>query len=108
MASVLKQTEPKSFIRNQVPDSLQDLLARLRKKVKEERIRVGEFLREFDKLRSGTITKEQLRVGLNMSKIVLSEAEFDLLVEAFACADKPNYVKVKDFVDAIDEVFTKK
>lgn len=37
-----------------------------------------------------------------MSKIVLSEAEFSLLVDAFSCPDKLNYVRVKDFVDAID------
>lgn len=43
-----------------------------------------------------------------MSKIVLSEAEFNLLVDAFSCPDKQGYVRVKDFVDAIDEVFTKK
>ena len=106
--SVLKQTEAKSYIKNEVPDNLADLLAKLRKKVKEERIRVNEFLREFDKLRSGSITKDQLRLGLNMSKILLSEAEFNLLVDAFKCEDKPNYVRVKDFCDAIDEVFTKK
>lgn len=43
-----------------------------------------------------------------MSKIVLSEAEFGLLIDAFSCPDKPGYVRVKDFVDSIDEVFTKK
>ena len=41
----------------EVPNDFQDLLARLRKKIKEERIRVKEFLRDFDKLRSGTITE---------------------------------------------------
>lgn len=43
-----------------------------------------------------------------MSKIVLSEAEFMILVDAFSCPDKLNYVRSKDFIDAIDEVFNKK
>lgn len=40
-----------------MPNDFNDLMARLRKKIKEERIRVKEFLRDFDKLRSGTITE---------------------------------------------------
>lgn len=43
-------------------------------------MRIHEFLRDFDKLRSGTITVTQLRKGLNMAKIPLSDHEFDLLL----------------------------
>lgn len=61
------------------PQDVDDILARLRTKCKQERIRIGEFLRDFDKLRSGFITFAQFRIGLNMAKITLSQAEFDLL-----------------------------
>ena len=43
-------------------------------------MRISEFLRDFDKLRSGTITEAQLRKGLNMTKIPLSDPEFKLLI----------------------------
>jgi len=49
----------------------------------EQRIRIGEFFRDFDKLRSGTITEAQFRIGLNMGKIVLSGNEFTHLAEHF-------------------------
>ena len=39
------------------PDDLDDLLARIRLQAKQQRIRIGEFLRDFDKLRSGFITQ---------------------------------------------------
>jgi Ca2+-binding EF-hand superfamily protein len=48
-------------------------------------MRISEFLKDFDKLRSGTITITQLRKGLNMAKIPLSDAEFNLLLDNFSC-----------------------
>ena len=53
--------------------------------VKEKRIRVSEFMRDFDKLRHGNITKDQMRLALNMAQLPLSEAEFNVLMEGFAC-----------------------
>jgi len=38
------------------PDDVNDTLARIRKAVVKNRIRVSEFFRDFDKLRSGHIT----------------------------------------------------
>ena len=39
------------------PEDIEDCLARIRRQCKEQRTRVGEFLRDFDKLRSGFITE---------------------------------------------------
>jgi hypothetical protein len=38
------------------PDDVNDTIARIRKSVVKQRIRVSEFFRDFDKLRSGHIT----------------------------------------------------
>lgn len=38
-----------------------------------------EFLRDFDKLRTGMISKQQFRLGLNMCQLDLSEKEFFML-----------------------------
>ena len=71
-------------------------------------MRISEFLRDFDKLRSGSITVTQLRKGLSMCKIPLSDAEFNLLLDRFSCEDKIGFVKWKEMCDTIDEVFTTK
>ncbi len=63
----------KSAIKNDVPDDFEDAMARIRKKVKEQRIRVAEFMKDFDKLRHGNITKDQFRLALGMAQIQLSE-----------------------------------
>lgn len=90
------------------PEDIEDVLARIRLICKQQRIRVGEFFRDFDKLRSGFITAAQFRIGLNMAKIVLSMQEFDELVNHFAAPKEGKHVKWRDFSDAVDEVFTKK
>jgi len=65
------------------PDDVNDTIARIRKAVVKNRIRISEFFRDFDKLRSGAITASQFRIGLNMSKIPISVPEFELLKANF-------------------------
>lgn len=90
------------------PEDIEDVLARIRTICKQSRTRVGEFFRDFDKLRSGYITAAQFRIGLNMAKIMLSLQEFDELVEYFAAPKEGKHIKWREFCDAVDEVFTKK
>lgn len=89
-------------------DDVEDVLARLRAFCKEQRTRVAEFFRDFDKLRSGFITDSQFRIGLNMAKIVLSGSEFEQLFEYFRAPKEGRHVRWRDFSDSIDEVFNKK
>lgn len=93
-------------IKRDRPNDIEDVLAKLRQFAKEQRIRVAEFFRDFDKLRTGFITKAQFRIGLNMAKIVLSGSEFELLCEHFA--GKEGSVQWRCFSDSVDEVFHKK
>ena len=69
---------------------------------------MGEFFRDFDKLRSGFITDAQFRIGLNMAKIVVSSHEFELLTENYRAPKEGKHVKWREFCDTVDEVFTKK
>jgi len=70
-------------IKSDRPDDVEDVLAKLRTICKEQRIRIGEFFRDFDKLRSGFVTQAQFRIGLNMAKIVLSGNEFKCLTDCY-------------------------
>lgn len=97
----------KKQIVNREPDDIEDVLALIRKKVKQERMRLGEFFKDFDKLRSGSITVSQFRIGLNMGKVNLSNAEFNHLCEHFA-SSIPDKILWREFVDRIEEVFTLK
>ena len=90
------------------PDDVEDVIARIRTFCKQQRTRVAEFFRDFDKLRSGYITDSQFRIGLNMAKIVLSSHEFEALLQHFRAPKEGRHICWKDFSDSVDEVFTKK
>lgn len=95
-------------IKKDIPDDVEDIIAKLRQCCKEQRIRISEFFRDFDKLRSGNITEAQFRIGLNMSKIVLSGKEFRNLADNFQSSKEGSHIRWREFSDCVDEVFTKK
>lgn len=105
------KTQPrvsKAEIERNTPQDVEDVLARIRTKCAQQRIRIGEFFRDFDKLRTGAITAAQFRIGLNMSKCPISAPEFALLCSHFKAEKAGEHVQWRDFVDAVDQVFTKK
>lgn len=105
------KTQPRAHnaevVRN-CPDDVEDVLARIRQSCLQQRIRIGEFLRDFDKLRSGFITNNQFRIGLSMAKVGISATEFEHLCAAFKAPKEGAHMRWKDFCDAVDSVFTKK
>lgn len=88
------------------PEGIHDLLAKLRLIVKQKRIRLNEFIRDYDRLRSGIITKSQLRSSLSMARIDLSNAEFETLCQEFGVDE--NRVRYPPLIDEIEKVFTEK
>ena len=90
----------------QNPENLDDLLGRLRDIVKQQRIRLHEFIRDFDRLRSGYATMNQIRSAFSMAKLPLSDAEYKLICNNYQIDDQRiNYVKL---LEDIDSVFTQK
>ena len=92
---------------NNAPVDVEDVLSRIRRMVKQERMRVKEFLTDFDKLRSGNISVHQLRQGLKMAKIELSEAEFAALTARYASSSAPNSIRYVELSEDVEAVFTR-
>jgi len=65
-------------------------------------------MRDFDRLRSGSITETQFLSCLSMSKLFFSREEAKLLVEKYRNPDKPKEVLWRKFCDEIDQVFVVK
>jgi Ca2+-binding EF-hand superfamily protein len=95
------------IVRN-TPEDVEDVCARIRTVCSQRRIRISEFFRDFDKLRTGHITNAQFRIGLNLGKVQISQGEFKLLTEYFKAPKEGEHICWKSFSDHIDEVFTKK
>jgi len=71
-------------------------------------VRISEFFRDFDRLRSGYITAAQFRIGLTMAKCPISQGEFEHLTNTFKAPKEGQHVKWREFSDQVDEVFTSK
>jgi Ca2+-binding EF-hand superfamily protein len=101
------RTSQAEVVRNN-PDDIDDVLSRIRTLCKQQGIRISEFFRDFDRLRSGHITAGQFRIGLTMAKTPISQQEFNMLSEAFKAPKEGAHIKWREFSDRVDEVFTQK
>eukprot|EP00743_Colponemidia_sp_Colp-15_P002007 GILK01002181.1.p1 GENE.GILK01002181.1~~GILK01002181.1.p1 ORF type:complete len:916 (-),score=199.27 GILK01002181.1:158-2905(-) len=84
----------------------EDVLATVRAAVMTNRIRIGEFFRDFDKLRSGLVTAEKFKTGLTMSNLRLTVPEVQVLVDRYG--NGHGQVRWREFVDAVEEVTVRK
>ncbi|CAG9864019.1 unnamed protein product [Phyllotreta striolata] len=82
------------------------IMAKIKRKVVGERIRVVEFMRGFDKMNSQFITKNEFIRGLSNCRFTLSENEVDTICEVFGSPLRPHCVDYKRFCDAVEESFT--
>ena len=101
------RTSQAEIVRN-TPDDEEDVIARIRLLSKQQGIRISEFFRDFDRLRSGHITAQQFRIGLTMAKCPISQGEFDMLKRVFKAPKEGEHIMWREFSDKVDEVFTQK
>ncbi|KAJ3255547.1 hypothetical protein HK103_006183 [Boothiomyces macroporosus] len=82
-----------------------DVIKMLQDHVVSKRIRISEFFRDFDKLRSYSIRKEEFVRGISKIGYDLNETEMDTLCNFYKDPKINGYCLWKRFADVIDEVF---
>ena len=82
------------------------LIERLKKDIFRGRIRIREFFRDFDPLRSGVITEAKFRTAFAESRLAMSDPELKALAVHFADPTDPKRVRYEPFLDDIDSIFT--
>jgi len=87
---------------------LEDVVEKIQKACKQKNIRISEFMRDHDHLRSGSITESQFLGCLSMSNQFLSKKESNFLLEKFRNPEKPQEILWRNFCDEIDQVFVVK
>ncbi|KAJ3666453.1 hypothetical protein Zmor_001895 [Zophobas morio] len=99
----------KEYIKKPIPRAEQDIvriLAKIKGKVVKERIRVMEFLRDFDKCNQQVISREDFARGLSVCRFDLTENEMKTLMEVFASPLRRECVDYRRFSDVVEEAFT--
>lgn len=88
--------------------SAEQVLDKIKTKVSKERIRVLEFMRDYDKLRSGRISRTSFRRALDLCGFGLNQAEVAALEGRFLSAKDPSCVDYMQFSDEVESIFTQK
>lgn len=81
-----------------------DVEERIQTLVVMKRIRIGEFFRDYDKLRKGKVTPSQFKSVLSMLDFKMTDEEYQSLIEKYGTDDA--MVHYKEFVENIDSAFT--
>ena len=90
-----------------------EVLKKVKLVIRKGQVRLEEFMRDFDKLRHGAITRHQFDTALSSAGVRLSPQETTALCEAFeypACVDAAGqpFVRWQRFCDDVDAIFAVK
>lgn len=92
--------------------SFDESMNRLKRVVYKHRIRVKEFLSDFDRLRSGAMHENSFITALSMAGIdrKLSAQQIETVVDAYRVQVTPSLSMIDwvKFVDDVDTIFTLK
>ncbi|KAI8815345.1 hypothetical protein BJ742DRAFT_876284 [Cladochytrium replicatum] len=100
-----KEAEPGESLMFSEQD-FENLMKRIKTKAKTERVRVIDFMRDFDHLRHGKIKRDEFRRGLKLLFFNMTELELTTLETVYQCKADPHLIEYVKFSDAIESVFT--
>jgi len=86
--------------------SIEEIIFKCKVKNSKERQRPHEFFKDFDKLRSGVISKDNFYRAVDLMKLELKESEVAKVVNFYQSFKKPGFVQYKLFCNDIETVFT--
>lgn len=89
-----------------VAGDFEGVMMKIKTKVSKERLRVLEFIRDYDKLRSGRVLKTSFRRALDLCRFELKESEISILEDKYLSPGYPDYVDYVKFSDDVESIFT--
>jgi Ca2+-binding EF-hand superfamily protein len=88
--------------------SVRDIIEDIQLHCYDKRLRLSEFLRDFDPLRGGMLPIEKFSSGLSIAGIILDEHSLTMLQQEFQSPKQPNAIQWMAFAERVDEIFTTK
>ncbi|CAG5122336.1 unnamed protein product [Candidula unifasciata] len=104
----LRKVNAKKTLPEQKPvTDLDSVLLKIKTKVCKERIRIYEFMKDYDKLRSGRMLKNLFRRALSLARLDLQESEIAILEDRYQSGFDVDCVEYLNFCKEIESIFTK-
>ncbi|XP_073251609.1 uncharacterized protein [Porites lutea] len=87
-------------------NNFEKIMYKIKCKVMKERMRLNEFFKDYDKLRTGRILKTLFPRAMDLSSLKLTKVEVEQLMERYTAFGYPDYVNYTAFVEEIESIFT--
>ncbi|GCB74667.1 hypothetical protein scyTo_0003758 [Scyliorhinus torazame] len=82
------------------------ILEKIKTKTYRKPVKIGDHMKDFDKLNSGRILKNNFRRALDLDGFELQPSEMAILEKAYESCGKPDSVDYKQFIAEIESIFT--
>lgn len=87
-------------------DNIEKIMYKIKSRVMKERMRLHEFFKDYDKLRTGRILKTLFPRAMDLSSLKLTKVEVQQLMDRYSAVGYPDYVNYTAFVEDIESIFT--
>ncbi|XP_067876442.1 uncharacterized protein [Heterodontus francisci] len=106
MSEIHQLNESKKNLEQRASSDINCILEKIKTKAYRKPIKIGDHMKDFDKLNSGRILKSNFRRALDLDGFELQPLEVAILEKAYESCEKPDFVDYKLFIAEIESIFT--
>ncbi|XP_038638944.1 uncharacterized protein LOC119956125 [Scyliorhinus canicula] len=103
---ILLLKESRKNLEMEATTDINCILEKIKTKAYRKPVKIGDHMKDFDKLNSGRILKNNFRRALDLDGFELQPSEMAILEKAYESCGKPDYVDYKQFIAEIESIFT--
>ncbi|KAL9961377.1 hypothetical protein ACROYT_G030301 [Oculina patagonica] len=98
----------KKYLPDLGDEEIEKIMYKIKCRVMKERMRLSEFFKDYDKLRTGRILKTVFPRAMDLASLKLTKVEVEQLMHRYTAVGYPDYVQYTALVDEIESIFTLK
>ena len=89
-------------------DTLEQVMTKIKAIVIKKRMRIYEFMKDYDKLKTGRVLESNFARALDLAGLGLKESEVHMLIDAYRSLTHPGYIEYLAFSNEVESIFTLK
>ncbi|XP_051897298.1 uncharacterized protein LOC127584565 [Pristis pectinata] len=106
MSEIHQLNDSKRIHEQGASNDIKCILQKIKTKVYRTRAKIGDHMKDFDKLNSGRILKTNFRRALDLDGFELQPSEMAILEKVYESCKEPDFVDYKVFINEIESIFT--
>ncbi|XP_048419206.1 uncharacterized protein LOC125467433 isoform X1 [Stegostoma tigrinum] len=106
MNEIHQLNESKKNLQQGTLSDINSILEKIKTKTFRKPVKIGDHMKDFDKLNSGRISNSNFRRALDLDGFELQPSEMEILEKAYESCNMPGYIDYKLFIAEIESIFT--